>query len=75
MILQRKLEREFAIYGGAAPDSGIGSDGSDEDNEGDEEAEPVASVAGNVQLCSLLTNPKICTRSSECNLNLHVLDY
>ncbi|XP_022848223.1 ribosomal RNA-processing protein 17 [Olea europaea var. sylvestris] len=43
---KRKLEREFAIYGGAAPDSGIGSDGSDEDNEGDEEAEPVASVAG-----------------------------
>lgn len=75
MILQRKLEREFAIYGGAAPDSGIGSDGSDEDNEGDEEAEPVASVAGNVQLCNLLTNPKICTRSSERNLNLHVLDY
>ncbi|KAL2475422.1 Nucleolar protein 12 [Abeliophyllum distichum] len=43
---KRKLEREFAIYGGAAPDSGLGSDGSDGDNEDDGEAEPVASVAG-----------------------------
>ncbi|CAI9783852.1 unnamed protein product [Fraxinus pennsylvanica] len=43
---KRKLERDFAIYGGAAPDSGIGSDGPDEDNEDDEETEPVASIAG-----------------------------
>lgn len=44
--LQRKEEREFAIFGGAAPDSGAGNDEPDEDLDDEEENEPNATVSG-----------------------------
>lgn len=44
---KRKMERDFVIYGGAAPDSGTGAAEPDEEQEEeDEDSEPVASVSG-----------------------------
>lgn len=45
-IFQRKLEKEFALYGGAPPSTASGPDESDENNEEDEGSEPTASVSG-----------------------------
>ncbi|KAK8551564.1 hypothetical protein V6N12_040198 [Hibiscus sabdariffa] len=42
----RKLEKEFALYGGALPRTGSEPDVVDENNEDDEEREPTASVSG-----------------------------
>ncbi|XP_039004631.1 uncharacterized protein LOC120131789 [Hibiscus syriacus] len=44
-IHQRKLEKEFALYGGALPSKGSEPDGVDENNEDDEESDPTASVS------------------------------
>ncbi|XP_039051068.1 ribosomal RNA-processing protein 17-like [Hibiscus syriacus] len=41
---KRKLEKEFALYGGALPSTGSEPDGVDENNE-DEERDPTASVS------------------------------
>ncbi|CAN4087122.1 unnamed protein product [Withania somnifera] len=43
---KRKEEREFAIFGGVAPDSGAGNDVPDEDLDDEEENEPNATVSG-----------------------------
>ncbi|TYH71389.1 hypothetical protein ES332_D05G182900v1 [Gossypium tomentosum] len=43
---KRKLEKEFALYGGALPKTSSGPDGIDENNEDDEQREPSASVSG-----------------------------
>lgn len=45
-LLQRKEEREFAIFGGAAPDSAAVTDEPDEDLDVEEENEPNATVSG-----------------------------
>lgn len=45
-MLQRKLEREFVLYGGAPPASGMMPDENDEDNGQDKEREPIPSVTG-----------------------------
>lgn len=44
-MLQRKLEREMVIYGGAPPANGSTSDGSDVPEE-DEDGKPAASISG-----------------------------
>ena len=46
ILLQRKLEREFAIHGGAPTDESAKPDEAGEDNEQEEENEPIASVSG-----------------------------
>ncbi|KAM7525135.1 hypothetical protein LguiA_015037 [Lonicera macranthoides] len=43
---KRKLEREFAIHGGAPTDKSAKPDEAGEDNEQEEETEPIASVSG-----------------------------
>ncbi|XVF40586.1 hypothetical protein PTKIN_Ptkin01aG0125800 [Pterospermum kingtungense] len=43
---KRKLEKEFALYGGALSSTGSGPDESDENNEDNGEREPTASVSG-----------------------------
>ncbi|KAA8519875.1 hypothetical protein F0562_014215 [Nyssa sinensis] len=43
---KRKTEREFAIFGGAPPDTGAGTDECGEDYEQDEDSEPIPSVSG-----------------------------
>ncbi|XVF87574.1 hypothetical protein PTKIN_Ptkin18bG0131200 [Pterospermum kingtungense] len=43
---KRKLEKEFALYGGVPASTGSGPDESDENNEQDEEGEPTASISG-----------------------------
>ncbi|KAL3522187.1 hypothetical protein ACH5RR_015021 [Cinchona calisaya] len=43
---KRKLERELVMYGGAPPDSNADVDESDDNQDGSEEEEPIASVSG-----------------------------
>ncbi|KAE8659732.1 hypothetical protein F3Y22_tig00116962pilonHSYRG00967 [Hibiscus syriacus] len=43
---KRKLEKEFALYGGVLPGTGSEPDGVDENKEDDEEREPTASLSG-----------------------------
>lgn len=45
-MLQRKLEKELALYGGAPPATDSAPSGSEESNEEDEDSEPIASVSG-----------------------------
>lgn len=53
VVLQRRLEREIALYGGAPPATDSTADGSDEYDEEDEDSEPVPSVSGIVQINTL----------------------
>lgn len=48
LLLQRKLERDFVIFGGAPPDSGADAAVADEEHEHepDEDTELVPSVSG-----------------------------
>lgn len=43
---QRKLEREYVMFGGAQPSSDSVPDENEEDGEEEEKTEPVASFAG-----------------------------
>ncbi|KAK4386626.1 hypothetical protein Sango_2533200 [Sesamum angolense] len=48
LMFQRKLERDFVMFGGAPPDSGTDAPESDGEHDGDEDedGEPVPSVSG-----------------------------
>lgn len=52
-MLQRKLEREYVLYGGAPPPSDSTAEGSDQYNEDDENGEQVPSVSGTIWLTDL----------------------
>lgn len=57
------MERDFVIYGGAAPDSGTGAAEPDkEQEEEDEDSEPVASVSGTISYLHPLLYSRACIK-------------